>query len=80
MATTEIEKDLDYPLTWRTGFEYDVYKNLFFRSGYQLQPNAFYFGIGGKRKRLGIDYAMRYHFLLGMTHQASAVYLLTRSD
>lgn len=77
IATTEVEKDPDYPLTWRTGFEYDVYKNLFFRTGYQLQPNAFYFGIGGNRKRLRIDYALRYHFLLGASHQASATFLLS---
>ncbi|MCE2995948.1 MAG: hypothetical protein ACK5RG_09875 [Cyclobacteriaceae bacterium] len=78
-ATTEVEKDLHYPLTWRTGFEYDIYKKLFIRTGYQLQPNAFYFGLGGKRKRLSIDYALRYHFLLGASHQASATFQLTRS-
>ncbi len=78
-ATTEVEKDPDYQLTWRTGFEMDVYKNLFFRTGYQLQPNAFYFGLGGKRKRLSIDYALRYHLLLGASHQASATFQLSRS-
>lgn len=78
-ATTEVEKDLDYPLTWRTGFEYDVYKKLFFRTGYQLHPNSLYFGLGGKRKRLSIDYALRHHFLLGISHQASATFQLIRS-
>lgn len=80
VATTEIEKDLDYPLTWRTGFEYDVYKKLFFRTGYQLQPDAFYFGLGGKRKRLTIDYALRFHFLLGASHQASASFQFIRDS
>lgn len=79
VATTEVEKDIEYPLSWRTGFEYDVYRNLFFRTGYQLQPNALYFGLGARRKRLSIDYAMRYHFLLGTSHQASATFLLASS-
>jgi hypothetical protein len=80
LASTEIEKDLDYPIIWRTGFEYEVRKNIFFRTGYQLQPSVIYVGLGGTRKRLTIDYAMRYHFLLGMIHQASATFRWASSN
>jgi hypothetical protein len=74
--TTEIEKDLDYKPTWRTGLEYSVYKSLFFRTGYNFNPQAGFFGLGFKKKNLKIDYAIRFNQLAGTAHQASAIYLI----
>ncbi len=76
LITTEIEKDLDFPIMWRTGFEMGIYKSVFFRTGYNLNPNAGFFGFGIKKKNLKIDYALRYQNLLGVSHQASASYTL----
>jgi hypothetical protein len=77
IVNTEIEKELGYPISWRTGIEYDIYERIFIRTGYSLNPNALHVGIGTKKKRLGIDYGLRYHLLLGVTHQASASYRLS---
>jgi hypothetical protein len=74
---TEIEKDLAYPATWRSGLEYAVYKKIFFRTGFNLNPNVFYFGIGGQKKNLKVDYALRLGQWLGAAHQASLVYAFT---
>lgn len=73
--TTEIEKDLDYQITWRSGLEYAVYKKVFFRTGFNTNPNAAYFGLGARKRNLKIDYGLKYNQLTGTAHQASAVYL-----
>ncbi|MFN6090008.1 MAG: hypothetical protein ACK47E_14790 [Cyclobacteriaceae bacterium] len=76
--STELEKDIDYKPTWRTGLEYSVYKNLFFRTGYALNPQAGFFGLGFHKNKLKIDYAIRLGQLTGTAHQASATYLIPK--
>ena len=76
--STELEKDIDYKPTWRTGLEYSVYKNLFFRTGYALNPQAGFFGLGFHKNKLKIDYAIRFGQLSGAAHQASAIYLIPK--
>ena len=71
---TEIEKDLDYPATWHSGLEYAVDKKIFFRTGFAMNPNAGYFGLGGQKKNIKVDYAMALNQLTGLAHQATAVY------
>jgi hypothetical protein len=72
---TEIEKDLDYPVTWRSGLEYVIYKKVFFRTGFNMNPNAGYFGLGARKKNLKVDYSIGFNFLTGVALQASATYL-----
>jgi hypothetical protein len=74
--TTEIEKDLEYHATWRSGIEYSVYKRIFFRTAFNLNPNAAYFGVGGQKRNFKFDYAIRFSQLIGTAHQTSAVYLI----
>ncbi len=76
-VNSEIEKEVDFPISWRTGIEYDIYKSIFVRTGYSLNPSALHFGLGTKKKKIIIDYALRYHSALGVSHQASASYLLS---
>jgi hypothetical protein len=77
LIATEIEKDLDYQVTWKTGMEYTVYKKFFIRTGFNLNPNAAFFGLGGQRKKLKFDYAVRLSQLVGIAHQMSAIYFLS---
>jgi len=74
---TEIEKDLDYMATWHNGLEYILYKKIFFRTGFSMNPNAAYFGLGGQKKNLKIDYALSYSHVIGSAHQATATYLFS---
>ena len=78
--TTEIEKDLDYKPTWRTGLEYVILKSLFFRTGYNFNPQSAFFGLGTKKKNLKIDYAIRFNQPLGAIHQASASYRISSKE
>lgn len=74
---TEIEKDLDYQPTWHSGLEYAVYKKIFFRTGFTMNPNVAYFGLGGQKKNMKVDYALALNQLTGLAHQASATYLFS---
>ena len=76
---TELEKDLDYHVTWRTGAEYVIYKKVFVRTGFSLNPSSAHFGLGTKASRLRIDYAFTISKSLGGAHQASAIYQFERN-
>jgi hypothetical protein len=75
-VTTELEKDLDYQATWKSGLEYSIYEKVFFRTGFNLNPNVAYFGLGAQKKNLKFDYAIRLNQLTGASHQASAIYTI----
>jgi hypothetical protein len=79
LLVTEIEKDLDYDPTVKGGIEYAVYKKVNFRTGFNLHPNAVFFGLGFLIRKLKIDYALQYNNTLSLAHQASAVYRLERN-
>lgn len=76
---TELEKDMDYRFTWRTGAEYVIHKKVFVRTGFNLNPSTIYFGLGTKARRLRIDYAFSFCKSLGNSHQASAIYQFERT-
>lgn len=46
LITTEIEENFEYNFSYRFGLEYEIYKNIFIRSGFQIKPELFTFGIG----------------------------------
>jgi len=71
---TEIEKNIDYKATWRTGLEYLFHNKFSARTGYAIQNNTAYFGMGFKTSRFTIDYAIQYSPQLQFGHQASATY------
>jgi hypothetical protein len=75
-VATELEKNIDYQATWKSGLEYSIYKKVFFRTGFNLNPNATYFGLGAQKKNLKFDYAIRFNQLTGTAHQASAIYII----
>lgn len=78
--TTELVKELDYATTWRTGLEYSFHQKIFFRTGFNLKPNAAFFGIGAHKKKLKFDYAIQLNRLVGASHQASINYWFTQKQ
>jgi hypothetical protein len=80
LITSELDKDLDYDLTWRTGFEYSFKQKFFFRTGVNIKPQSGFFGLGAKRKNLHADYAIQFNTLTGTSHQASASYWFKRKQ
>jgi len=78
--TTELEKDLDYPLLWKTGLEYRFQKKIYFRTGFALHPNAGFFGWGFKGKTFSLDYAFQYTGTRGAHHEATVGYVFNRKQ
>jgi hypothetical protein len=71
IIASELEKDLDYSLVFKTGLEYQAARNLGFRTGFNLNPAVAFFGIGFKPKKFDLDYALQFHDALGISHQAT---------
>lgn len=78
ILSTEVEKDLDYPLTWKTGAEYTFRKKFVARTGFSLWPQSGFFGVGFRKGRLRLDYSAQVGSDAGSRHMASAVYDLKR--
>ncbi|MBN8650888.1 MAG: hypothetical protein J0L67_05655 [Cytophagales bacterium] len=78
LVATELEKDLLFPASWRTGLEYEFKSKFFARTGFNLQPTSGFFGLGANRKLLHADYAIQFNALTGASHQASVTYKFNR--
>ncbi|HEU5293005.1 MAG TPA: hypothetical protein VFU05_20310 [Cyclobacteriaceae bacterium] len=73
---TEIEKDLEYDATWKTGIEYKFNKKFIARTGYNINPSAAFFGLGFNSAHFAIDYALQHSPSLSLSHQASVSFQL----
>lgn len=71
---TEIEKYFSYPLSLKTGIEYNIMNKLYLRTGISGKPNQLSAGMGFVVKRLKIDLAVAYNQYLGNSPSASFQY------
>lgn len=71
---SEIEKDLDYDAIWKTGIEYKFHSKFCARTGYNINPNQLFFGLGFQTRKFTLDYAIQHNNLLSLSHQASIRY------
>jgi hypothetical protein len=76
LITAELEKDLEYTLVWKAGLEYAFYKKFSFRTGFNLEPNAAFIGLGFKPEKFRLDYAFMQNSEQGSRHQATVAYRL----
>lgn len=74
MVVAEVEKDIDYSPTWKAALEYKPIKKAAFRTGFNIAPEAAFFGVGFYPKKLRLDYAIQYSVVMGTGHQASLTY------
>jgi hypothetical protein len=72
--TSEVEKDLSYDVRWKSGLEYQLNKKVIARTGFNLNPQAGFIGIGLRPKKFALDYAFQYTSTLGSRHQATVIY------
>lgn len=70
----EVDKDLDFDPVWKMGIEYFIHKKFAIRTGYNVNPNTGFFGLGFKTRKIMIDYAVQYNVLLKMSQQASVAF------
>lgn len=67
----EFEKDVRYPLSFKSGLEYNVIDFIDFRAGIGTQPASFSAGVGINYDMFQIDYALLKYNELGITNQGS---------
>lgn len=75
---TELEKDLDHPLKWKTGIEYKPFKKFTARTGFSINPGMLFFGFGFNPTKFSLDYAYQHNFVIGSRHQATVGYFFGR--
>lgn len=80
LLVAEVEKDITYRATWKGALEYKFHNKLFARTGFNLSPNAAFFGLGFAGWRIKFDYALQYSTALRFAHQASASYRLQKKQ
>lgn len=78
IIATELEKDLEANANWKTGIEYSFHKKFCARTGFNLEPNTAFFGLGFRTTRLAIDYAIQHTAQLNLSHQTSINYFFNR--
>ena len=76
MICSEIEENSEEDFSCRFGLEYECYKDFFIRSGFQLKPEVFTFGIGYNYKFCLIDIAGQMNQNLGTSLNCSIVFKL----
>lgn len=65
MICGEIEENFDDNFSFRFGLEYEIYKDIYVRSGFQFKPELFTFGIGYNYKWFMMDVAAQMNQELG---------------
>lgn len=79
MLTTEIEDSSENDFSYRFGVEYEIYRNIFIRSGFQLKPELFTFGLGYEYKNFVIDICGEMHNKLGASLNCSLILKICRN-
>ena len=72
--TAEVEKDIDLPVDFKFGVDYQLLEILALRAGINTYPVQSSFGLGLDLKKLQIDVATVYHQILGVTTGFSVGY------
>ena len=73
--SAELEKRLHYPSAWKSGFEYQFNKKFSFRTGFQLNPDQAFLGLGFQTKKIHWIYASQFHPVWGISHQLTVTLL-----
>ncbi len=76
----EVEKDIDYKASFKSGVEYRVVEQLSLRAGLGTEPVQNSFGIGIHLPNLDIDFSTLYHYELGFTPGISIAYGMRKSN
>ena len=74
MLCAEVEKDIDFSASFRSGIEYHPVEQIYLRGGIATHPLQSSFGFGLKLKNFRIDAATSYHQVLGYTPQFGLTY------
>ena len=71
LINLELEKDLGFKESIKSGIEYQVVSNVYLRTGFSTQPFVSAFGIGFHPQKLLFDYSFSNDSDLGNVHECS---------
>lgn len=80
LITGEIEENFAHNFSYRFGLEYEIYKDLFIRSGFQFKPDIFTFGIGYDYKHFMIDISAQMNQILGVSLGCSLIFKINKRN
>ncbi len=78
LVTAETEKDIDKPIVFRAGTEYNMIAGLYLRGGVALNPVKYSFGLGYNYKNITADVAYISHNILGYYFQFGLGYTMVK--
>jgi len=78
ILTLDIFKETMFPLDFRCGIEYLVFKRVALRSGFSTEPAQFCAGFGFLFSNFQVDYAITTHQNLGLSHHLSLQWQLNK--
>lgn len=78
LFTAETEKNIDKPIVFRAGTEYNLITGLYLRGGVALNPTKYSFGLGYNYKGITADVAYISHNILGYYFQFGLGYTLNK--
>jgi len=67
LVTTEIVKDVLFPVSFRAGVEFEVINSLFARAGFTTNPETYSFGFGYMANQWNINFGLQQHNPLGLS-------------
>ncbi|MEX0660863.1 MAG: hypothetical protein WEA58_06775 [Balneolaceae bacterium] len=67
LFTSELVKDVRFPMSYRMGVEFEMIESLFARAGTTTEPETYSFGFGYSADRWLINVAMQQHIPLGLS-------------
>jgi long-subunit fatty acid transport protein len=75
MFVAELEKNIEFPVRFKTGIEYSPIKKLFLRGGFATQPIEISAGLGYRfKEQFQLDIGSAYHQILGWSPNFSFTY------
>lgn len=74
MICSEIEENLETDFSFRFGLEYEMYNNIYLRSGFQFRSELFTFGIGYNYKWFMVDMSAQMNQDLGPSLSCSMIF------
>jgi hypothetical protein len=72
--TAQVDKAIEYDLVYKAGVEMTLKESLYLRAGINIQPNAYYLGLGYYFKNIKFDFAFSYQQTLGVSPASSLSY------
>lgn len=79
LISAEIEKDLEFPVIFKSGLEFNLINKFFLRFGIASNPMVFSFGFGYKVKPFNVDVAFSKHPVLGYSPMITLEYAIKKN-